>query len=68
MTRITGIFLAFLCIKAVHNLKTKSLRISLRPWTVFAPIAAFQLFLVSEVEGGEECPHFRPILDFFGHN
>jgi len=37
-------------IKAVHNLKTKSLGIILTPWAMFALISAFLLFLVSEVD------------------
>jgi len=54
-----GIFLLFasfglkillqLNIKAVHNLKTKSLGIILTPWAMFVPISTFLLFLVSEV-------------------
>jgi len=64
------IFFAFLAenfatikIKAVHNLKAKSLGLSLTPWAMFLTISAFLLFLVSEVS----CAHFWcfwPILAF----
>jgi len=56
-------------IKAVHNLKAKSLGIILTPWAMFVPISAF-LFLVSKVE----CVHFgvfqaiSPIFCQFFHN
>jgi len=46
-------FLPQLNIKAVHNLKTKSLGIILIPWAVFVPIAAFLLFLAYDVACGE---------------
>jgi len=43
-----GLFLAFLCTKAVHNLKTKRSGTILTLWARFVLISAF-LFLVSEV-------------------
>jgi len=36
-------------IKAVHNLKAKSLGTILTLWAMFVPISAFLLFLVSDV-------------------
>jgi len=44
--------LSQLNIKAVHNLKTKSLGIVLTLWAML-PVSAFLLFLVSEVASGE---------------
>jgi len=46
-------FLVFFCIKAVLNLKTKSLGIILTS-AMFVPISTFLLFLVSELVCGEE--------------
>jgi len=59
--------LPHLNIKAVHNLKTKSLGIILTPWAMFVPIFAFLLFLVSKVVYREECAlfcHFWAYLFF----
>jgi len=46
----------------MHNLKTKTLSITLTAWAMFVPISAFLLFLVSEVVCGEECVYIWPIL------
>jgi len=44
-------------IRTVHNLKMKSLGITLTPWAMFMPICTFLLFLVSEALYGEEAVH-----------
>jgi len=59
---VLAYFWHFLCTKALHNFKTKSLGIILTTWAIFVPISAFVLFLVSEVACGEECA----ILAIFG--
>jgi len=51
-------FRYLLCIKAVHNSKTKSSGIILIPWAMFVPIFVFLMVLVSEAVCGEECAHY----------
>jgi len=58
-------FWRFLCIKAVHNVKTKSSSIILTPRAMIVPISAFLLFLVSEIACGEELARFCNILAHF---
>jgi len=48
--------------KAVHNSKTKGMGIILTPKTMFVPVSAFLLFLVS---GMCSFRRFWPILGYF---
>jgi len=52
--------------KAVHSLyETKTLGIILRPRTMFVPVSAFLLFVVSAVTHVEECALFGVFSLFF---
>jgi len=55
-------------IKAVHNLKTKSLGVILTPWAMFVPVSAFLQCLVSEVACAHLWHTFATIKKTFSKN